>query len=173
MHRKPHNQGLKPQAQQRPDVHGFQPGFQVRNQGVKVNAGFPDNDTGALVHDGLSSIKDAHDDIPCVRHNEDGKGTLKHPAEEQGRIEVVHVVLFHNHFNQLIAHHQGENRRRNGDNDRFGQGLQHGKNAAVPVLRRAANIRCDFPDFGIDCVKQAGQVAHDTVDQDSFDPFPD
>lgn len=85
----------------------------------------------------------------------------------------MHIVLFHNHVDQLIAHHEGENGRRNGDDNRFGQVLQHGENAAVPVLRGTAHIRRDFPDFGIDCVKQAGQVAHDTVDQDSFDPFPD
>ena len=85
----------------------------------------------------------------------------------------MHIVLFHNHVDQLIAHHKGENGRRNGDDHRFGQVLQHGENAAVPVLRGTAHIRRDFPDFGIDCVKQAGQVAHDTVDQDSFDPFPD
>ena len=55
--------------------------------------------------------------------------------KNRGRIKVVHVVLFHNHFNQLIAHHQGENRRRNGDNDRFRTGFAAWKNAAVPVLR--------------------------------------
>ena len=51
---------------------------------------------------------------------------------------------------------------------RFGQVLQHGENAAVPVLRGTAHIRRDFPDFGLDCVKQAGQVAHDTVDPVSY-----
>ena len=121
----------------------------------------------------LGGVKHAHDDIPCVRHNEDGKGAFENPAEEHGAVEVVHIVLFHNHVDQLIAHHKGENGRRNGDDHRFGQVLQHGENAAVPVLRGTAHIRRDFPDFGIDCVKQAGQVAHDTVDQDSFDPFPD
>ena len=100
--------------------------------------------------------KHTHDDIPCVCHNEDGKGAFENPAEEHGAVEVVHIVLFHNHVNQLIAHHKGENGRRNGDDHRFGQVLQHGKNAAVPVLRGTAHIRRDFPDFGINCVKQAG-----------------
>ena len=145
--------------------------FQVWNQGVKVNAGFPDDDTGALIHDGLGGIKDTHDDIPCVRHNENGKGTLKHPAEKHRAVKIVHVVLFHDHFNQLIAHHQGENGRRNGDNDRFGQALQHGKNAAVPVLRGAAHIRCDFPNLGIHSAKKPRQVSFNPVNQDSFDPF--
>ena len=147
--------------------------FQIGEQRVKINAGISDNHPGALVDDLLGGVKYAHDDIPCVRHNEDGKGAFENPAEEHGAVEVVHIVLFHNHVDQLIAHHEGENGRRNGDDNRFGQVLQHGENAAVPVLRGTAHIRRDFPDFGIDCVKQAGQVAHDTVDQDSFDPFPD
>ena len=84
----------------------------------------------------------------------------------------MHIVLFHNHFNQLIAHHKGENGRRDRDNDRFGQGLQHRKNAAVPVLRGTSHIRRDFPNFGIHGVKQPRQVPHDTVNQDSFYPFP-
>ena len=173
VHRQPHNKGLEPQAQQRPDVHCFKAAFQIGEQRVKINAGISDNHPGALVDDLLGGVKYAHDDIPCVCHNEDGKGAFENPAKEHGAVEVVHIVLFHDHVNQLIAHHKGENGRRNGDDHRFGQVLQHGENAAVPVLRGTAHIRRDFPDFGIDRVKQAGQVAHDTVDQDSFDPFPD
>ncbi len=53
-------------------------------QRVKINAGISDNYTGALVDDLLGGVKYAHDDIPCVCHNEDGKGAFENPAEEHG-----------------------------------------------------------------------------------------
>ena len=164
VHRQPHNKGLEPQAEQRPDVHSFQLCFKVGNEGVKVNAGFPDNHPGALVDDGLGGVENAHDDIPCVRHNENGKSTFENPAEEHGRVKIVHIVLFHDHVYQLIAHDNGKDRRCNGDDHRVRQGLQHIEYAAVPRLRRRPHIRGDFPDFRIDRAEQPGQVAHDAVD---------
>ena len=100
VHRQPYNKGLEPQAQQRPNVHCFKAAFQIGEQRVKINAGISDNHPGALVDDLLGGVKHTHDDIPCVRHNEDGKGAFENPAEEHGAVEVVHIVLFHNHVDQ-------------------------------------------------------------------------
>ena len=138
--------------------------FKIGNEGVKVNAGFPDNHPGALVDDGLGGVENAHDDVPCVRHNEDGESTFENPAEEHGRVKVVHIVLFHDHVYQLIAHDNGKDRRCNGDDHRVRQRLQHIEYAAVPRLRCRSHIRGDFSNFRIDRAEQPGQVAHDTVD---------
>ena len=75
----------------------------------------------------------------------------------------MHIVFLHDHLDQLIAHDKGKDGRRYGDNHRFGQGLQHTKNAAVPFLRRRPHVGSDFPDFGIYRVEQAGEVAHNAV----------
>src|SRR5699024_5741150 len=95
-----------------PDLESRLEAMDIGEQRVKVDAGFSDDYPGALVDDGLCGVENAHDDIPCVRHNEDGKGALKHPAEEHGAVEVVHIVLFYDHFNQLIAHDKGKDGRR-------------------------------------------------------------
>ena len=82
VHSQAHNKGLKPQAEQTADGHAFQLKFQSGYQTVKVDGCFADDHAGALVDNALGGIEHAHDDVPCVADNEDGKGRLENPAEE-------------------------------------------------------------------------------------------
>ena len=75
---------------------------------------FADDHAGALIDNALSRIERAHDDIPCVADNEDGKSRLENPAEEHGGVKVMHIVLFGNHLDKLMAHHKGKDGRCNG-----------------------------------------------------------
>ena len=117
-----------------------------------------------MVDDALGGVKDAHDDVPCVADNENGKRRLENPAEEHGAVEVVHIVFLCYHLYQLHAHDTGKDGRCDRQHHRFRQVLQHIENAAVPRLRGGSHIGGDFSDFGIYIVKQPGQVARDAVD---------
>ena len=37
--------------------------------------------------------KDTHDDIPCVRHNENGTEGLENPLEEHPGIYIVQIIF--------------------------------------------------------------------------------
>ena len=134
---------------------------------------FTDDNAGTLVDNALGGIEHAHDDVPCVADNEDGKGRLENPAEEHGSIEVVHIVLFGNHLDKLMAHHKGKDGRCNGQYYRFGKTAQHIEDATVPRLRGRADIRSDFAHLGVHVIEQAGEVARDAIDQNAFYPFLD
>ena len=173
VHGQAHNKGLKPQAEQAADGHAFQLNLKAGYQAVKVDGCFTDDNAGTLVDNALGGIEHTHNDIPCVANYEDGKGRLENPAEEHGSIEVVHIVLFGNHLDKLMAHHKGKDGRCNGQHHRFGKTAQHIENAAVPCLRGRTNVRSDFAHLGVHVVEQAGEVARDAIYQNAFYPFLD
>ena len=150
VHGQAHYKGLEPQAEQTADGHAFQLKFQSGYQAVKVDGCFTDDNAGALVDNALGGIEHTHNDIPCVADNEDGKSRLENPAEEHGGVKVVHIVLFGNHLDKLMAHHKGKDSRCNGQHHRFGKTAQHIENSAVPRLRGRADIRSDFAHLGMD-----------------------
>ena len=41
-----------------------------------------------VVHNALPDIEDTHDDIPCVRHNENGTEGLENPLEEHPGVYI-------------------------------------------------------------------------------------
>ena len=85
----------------------------------------------------------------------------------------MHIVLFGNHLDKLMAHHKGKDSRCNGQHHRFGKTAQHIENTAVPCLRGGANVRSDFAHLGIHVIEQAGEVARDAIYQNAFYPFLD
>ena len=117
-----------------------------------------------MVDNALGGIEHTHNDVPCVADNEDGKSRLENPAEEHGGVKVVHIVLFGNHLDKLMAHHKGKDSRCNGQHHRFGKTAQHIENAAVPCLRGRTNVRSDFAHLGVHVIEQAGEVARDAID---------
>ena len=173
VHGQTHHKGLEPQAEQTANGHAFQLKFQSGYQAVKVDGCFTDDNAGTLVDNALGGIEHTHNDVPCIADNEDGKGRLENPAEEHGGVEVVHIVLFGNHLDKLMAHHKGKDSRCNGQHHRFGKTAKHIENAAVPCLRGGANVRSDFAHLGVHVVEQAGEVARDAIYQNAFYPFLD
>ena len=116
-------------------------------------------------------VKHAHDDVPGVGHDEHRSKRFEHPLEEDERIEVVHVVAVDQHLDQLQAHDEGQDDAGDGNHDVLGQTSDHAEDAAVPCLRRSTDCTCDIRDLGIDAVKQPGQVADHTANQQLFKPL--
>ena len=81
------------------------------------------------------------------------------------------VVLVDNHLNEFEGCDNGENRARNGDDHIIRKTLNHGKNAAVPLLRGFAYVVGNAGDLGIHLIEQPGQVIHDALDQQLPNPF--
>ena len=129
--------------------------FDATQSVVKMDGCFTDDNAGTLVDNALGGIEHTHNDIPCVADYEDGKGRLENPAEEHGSIEVVHIVLFGNHLDKLMAHHKGKDSRCNGQHHRFGKVAQHIEDTTVPCLRSGANVGSDFAHLGVHVVEQA------------------
>ena len=82
-------------------------------------------------------------------------------------------VFVHDHLDQLIAHHEGENCPGNGDNDVIRQGFDHIEHAGVPALGRGAHRARDLSHLAVEAVEQAVQIAHDAADQQFLDPLDD
>ena len=59
-------QGLKPQSQQRSDLHIHEPGFQIGHYSGNINAGISGDNTRCTAYHALCSIKYTHDDVPCI-----------------------------------------------------------------------------------------------------------
>ena len=83
----------------------------------------------------------------------------------------MQVVLVYDHLNELIAHDEGKDQPRNGDDDILGQGVDHGKDAPVPCGRRLSHFTGDLPDLRVHRVKHPRQIFLDTGAQDTFQPF--
>ena len=119
----------------------------------------------------LRHVKHAHDDVPCIRHDEYRSKRFEHPLEENERIEVVHVVAVNQHLDQFQAHDEGQDDAGDGNHDVLGQTSDHAEDVAIPCLRRSAYRTGDIRDLGIDAVKQPGKIADHTVNQQLFEPL--
>ena len=166
-----HEQGLKPQPQQRAQLHLLQPHLQISNDLHKVNVRIRADDSGGAAHDALRRVKDPHDDIPGVGNDQDGAEGLENPFEEDPGFKTLQVVLFQHQLQKLQRHHNGQNHTGDGENHVVRQAADHAVDAAVPCLRRRAHLPRNAADLLVDVVKQALQVAHNTADQDSLEPF--
>ena len=119
----------------------------------------------------LRGFKDAHDDVPCVGDDQHRRGGFEHPFEDDERIEIVKVVLVDDHLNEFERRDDGENRARNGDDHMIRKPLNHGENAAVPLLRGLAYVVGNAGDLGIHLSNSPGQVIHNTLDEQLPNPF--
>ena len=166
-----HEESLKPQAQQRTQLHFLQPYLQISKDLHKVNVRIRADDSGSAAHDALRRVEDPHDDVPGVGNDQDSAEGLKNPFEEDPGFKALQVVLFQHQLQKLHRHHNGQNHAGNGENHVVRQAADHAVDAAVPRLRRRAHLPRNTADLLIDVVKQALQVAHNAADQDSLEPF--
>ena len=171
VHGKPHKKGLEPQAEQFPRGKCLQLRLHIRDNAVNVNGGLPDDDARALVDDALAHIKDRHDDIPCIGYDQHRAEGLEYPFEEHPGIHVVHVVFLCHKLDQLIAHHKSKDNPGNRDDHRFGEVPDHGKDAAVPCLRRLSHFSGDLAYFGIHRIEHARQVSRDPLGEQPAEPL--
>ena len=83
----------------------------------------------------------------------------------------MQIVSFCHKLDQLITHNKGQDHPGNGYDHRFGKILDHGKDAAVPRLRRHSHLSGDLAYFGIDRIKHARQVSFDTIGEQPAQPL--
>ena len=77
-------------------------------------------------------------------------------------IEIVKVVLVDDQLNEFEGCDDGKDRARNGDDHMIRKTLNHGENAAVPLLRGLAYVVGNTGDLGIYLVEQPRQVIHNS-----------
>ena len=83
----------------------------------------------------------------------------------------MHIILFGEHGNQLIAQHKGYDHSGNRYNHRIRQILDQAENTAVPALGRLPNNSRNFAHLAVDAIKQTVQIAQNTADQQALEPF--
>ena len=137
----------------------------------KVDGGVAHDKAGGAVDHALRRLEYAHDDIPCVGHDEHGSRRLEYPAKEYPCVDVVEVISVCYELDQLQCHHKGEDHACNGQYHVVREGADHAVNAGVPRLRGAADVSRRLRDLGVDVIKEAGQVVHDAPHQQLLEPF--
>ena len=100
------DKGLQEQPQQRAKFHRLQTGLQ-RVQHIRGDIGTAaDNSRRACDH-ALGNVKNRHDNIKGVGEDEDGTSRFEYPLVDIRNIELVHIVLFQYHLDQLIGCDKG------------------------------------------------------------------
>ena len=72
-----------------------------------------------LLHHRLCHLEDGNDKVKGMADDIRRDSRLDNPLKEDECIEIVHVVLLHNHVNQLIGQDRGNNKARDGNNHRL------------------------------------------------------
>ena len=70
----------------------------------------------------------------------------------------MEVVLLDDELNQFVAHDEGEDNARDGDDHRFREVADHVEDAAVPGSGRHADLPGDLPHLCVQGIKHPGQV---------------
>ena len=131
----------------------------------EVDGGVAHDKAGGVVDHALRRLKHAHDDVPCVGHDEHGCRCLEYPLKEYPCVDVVEVIAVRDKLDQLQRHHKGENHACDGQDQVVREGAYHAVNIGVPRLRGAADVSRRLRDLGVDVIKEAGEVIHDAPDQ--------
>ena len=85
----------------------------------------------------------------------------------------MHIVPVNQHLYQFQTQNERQDYSGDWNNNILRQRFDHAENASVPRLRCFAHIRGNLSDLSVDALKQTGQVAHDSADQQALEPFCD
>ena len=163
---------MQEQAQQRAKLHRFKGHFQI-GQHIRRDVGCACDDARRACDHALGHVKDGHDDIERVGQDQDGTSGFEYPFVDIRHVELVHIVLFQYHLDQLIGGNEGQDQSGNRQYHRFGKLPYQGEHPGVPCRRGSPHLYGYFPDAGIHRVKQPLEVSHDALDQKPFEPFRD
>lgn len=124
---------------------------------------------------GLPDIKYRHRDRKGMADDPDCHPHLEKVFKEHPGVDVVHVVLFRQHGDQLITKYKCDNHTSNRYNDRLGKILYHAVNAAIPALRCLPNLSSNltglFIDIGIHCCQVGTYHACQKIPHPFFNRF--
>ena len=127
-------------------------------------------DPGAAGYHILRQVKDRHDDGKAVGEKVGRDKGLEDPFEDIEGIEVVHVVLFQYHLDQLVDQHEGQDHPRDGNDNIIGQRAYHVEHAPVPALRGLTHLRRNVRHLIVYGLKYACVLSRDRLDHALFDP---
>ena len=116
----------------------------------------------------MRHIKYRHYDIEGVGQDQNCNRRFEHPLVDVRHIDLVHIVLFQKHLNELVGGNKGEHHSGNRQDHRFGELLDQGEHPGVPRRRGGSHLCRDIPNRGVHIVKQPAQVAHDAVNEQVF-----
>ena len=150
VHGKPHEKGLEPQPEQFSRAQGFKLRLHIRDDAADINGGISDDDACAAVHNALPHIKDTHDNIPCVRHDQYRAGRLEHPLVNVRNIKIMEIVPLNYHMDELKCHDERKNKPRNRNYDRLRKTPNHPVNTAIPSRRRLSDLCRYVTDLFVD-----------------------
>ena len=167
-----HDKGLQEDSQQGTKLHCLKLCLHVV-QGLRRDGGGSLYQPRRLLHYMLGHVKYRHDDVEGVgEHQHSGEG-LENPFEEYPGVEVVEVVVVHQHLDELIGHHEGQHQPRYGEDDGLGELAYHGEHPGVPCRRGHPYLCRDLSDLLVHPREEPAEVLHDALDQKGFEPFRD
>ena len=103
---------MQEQAQQRAKFHRFKGHFQI-GQHIRRDVGCACDDARRACDHALGHVKDRHDDIERVGQDQDGTSGFEYPFVDIRHVELVHIVLFQYHLDQLIGGNKGQDQSGN------------------------------------------------------------
>ena len=112
-----HQHGLEPHAEQWPDVHFIQAGFQIADNSVYIYFRIGQDGAGRAVYNALGNIEHAHDYIPGICDDQHSAGGFEKPLEKHEGIDIMHIVPVNQHVNQIHAHHKCQDDSGNRNNN--------------------------------------------------------
>ena len=154
----PHEHALEPQPQQGAHAPVGKLGLQIAHYAGNVNARVRNDDPRRLADHILRHIEHRHDDVPGVGDDQHRAEGLENPLEENPGVEVVEVIFLDDELDQLVAHDEGENDARDGDDHRLREVADHVEDAAVPGGGRHADLPGDLAHLCVQGIKHPGQV---------------
>ena len=167
-----HEEGLQEYPQQGAKLHCLKLGLHVL-QRLRRDGGGALYQPRRLLHYMLGHVKYRHDDIEGVGEHQHGGEGLENPFKENPGVEVVEVVVVHQHLDELIGHHECQHQPRYGEDDGFGELAYHGEHPGVPCRRGHPYLCRDLSDLLVHPREEPAEVLHDTPDQKGFEPFRD
>ena len=121
----------------------------------------------------LAHIKDRQHDIEGIRQDHHSHKGFEHPLKKHPCVNFMEVVAFYEHLYQLISHYKSEDDPGDWQDGSFRDLSYHGKDPGVPVRRGRAYLCGDLANALIDVIEKAVQISHDTIDEQTFQPFND
>ncbi|MBM6976549.1 hypothetical protein H9X99_11910 [Intestinimonas butyriciproducens] len=154
----PHEHALEPQPQQGAHAPVDKLGLQIAYHTGNVDARIRDDDPRRLADHILRHIEHRHNDVPGVGDDQHRAKSFENPLEENPGVEVVEVVLLDDELDQFVAHDEGEDNARDGDDHRLREVADHVEDAAVPDGGRHADLPGNLAHLCVQGIKHPGQV---------------
>lgn len=148
---------LQKQPEQGAYIHLHQAGFQHRQTNV-VDTGVSGDDAAGIGHYLLGDVEHRHHKIKSIADEPDRHRRFEDPAHDEGRLELRHIVMLSDHFNQLITGDEGQDDACNGQHHIPGEGFDHCKHPWLKAGGLGAHLLCDVANLRVHIVEQAAEI---------------